>query len=94
MYEVGGCSGAWLVTQAPPSAACRAESKMANSLQSSNSAPLSAQSLQECAVMLQARNLHARNLRSIIQTAQPYGFAPPLPALEILCFGCVHDATL
>ena len=44
--------------------------------------------------MLKARDLQTRYLRGIIQTAQPYRFAPPPPALEMLHFGCVHDATL
>ena len=30
-------------------------------------------------------------INNIIQTAQPYRFAPPSPAREMLHFGCVHD---
>src|SRR5262245_37025273 len=56
--------------------------------------PPSAQGLQQSAVMLKTRNLQTRYLRGIIQTAQPYRFAPPPPALETLHFGCAHDATL
>ena len=82
------------VAQAPPSISFRAQSKLSDSVQSSDSLCLSAQGLQQSAVMLKARNLQTRYLRGIIQTAQPYRFAPPPPALEMLHFGCVHDATL
>ena len=78
----------------PPSISFRAQSKTSNSASSSDSLPLSTQGLQQSAVMLKTRNLQTRYLRGIIQTAQPYGFAPPPPALEMLHFGGVHDATL
>ncbi len=44
--------------------------------------------------MLKTGNLQAGNLRGIIQTAQPHGFAPLRTTLEFLQFGCVHHTTL